>query len=294
MAIMIGFGIILWLACILWGHGETHGSNSLGEELQARGCYAMHNKNKVVGRSSHYKARRFGGIDLELGRGNNDHENEGFDLNTDILQLVATRTDGCGLHPELTEGPYFRGSLVDGKHGALLFLDLQIFDSASCEPAEGVYVEIWHTNTTGVYSGVVAGGNGSGDDDPNNAFTTFNRGALKTAPHIHIMTHINSTIQGDDTIVSDHATYVGQLFFDQAIIDETEALPNYRDNSRSFIKNKDDILLQKALKSSDPVFSWTRLKEHENGVLAWIPLGVNMSNVQSPAIAGTFKPDPTA
>ena len=41
-----------------------------------------------------------------------------------------------------------------------------MIDIATCLPVPNVFVEIWGTNATGVYSGVVAGGNGIGAAGP--------------------------------------------------------------------------------------------------------------------------------
>lgn len=56
-----------------------------------------------------------------------------------------------------------------------LFLDLQLIDVNTCEPLQNIYTDIWHCNATGVYSGVVADGNGNSNDE-SNSNTTFLRG----------------------------------------------------------------------------------------------------------------------
>lgn len=54
-----------------------------------------------------------------------------------------------------------------------------MYDYNTCEPVEGAYVEIWHCNSTGVYSGIVASGNGD-KSDTTNLNKTFLRGVSVT------------------------------------------------------------------------------------------------------------------
>lgn len=37
--------------------------------------------------------------------------------------------------------------------GVPLFLELQFINVADCQPLTGAYIDIWHANSTGVYSG---------------------------------------------------------------------------------------------------------------------------------------------
>jgi protocatechuate 3,4-dioxygenase beta subunit len=170
------------------------------------------------------------------------------------------------------------------------------------------------TNATGVYYGVVADDNGSGEDDPGNAYTTFNRGVKKTtkdgvvffqsifpghyegrAPHVHVMTHIKPKIRHDGTIVSNTATHIGQLFFDQMLIVDMEKLPVYRTNKKSLTLNAEDYYFMEAMRTSNPIMPWMRLEwpGHEHAILSWMPIGVNMSNVREAYVAATLEPKPT-
>lgn len=45
-----------------------------------------------------------------------------------------------------------------------LYLDVQLLDTSTCDPVPAVYIDAWHCNATGVYSGVTASGNGNSDD----------------------------------------------------------------------------------------------------------------------------------
>ena len=93
----------------------------------------------------------------------------GITANTDP-SVLFTGNGSCILTPEVTEGPYWvqgellRKDVTDGEEGVDLHLDVQVIDTKTCEPVPKSYVEIWSCNSTGVYSGVVAGGNGNSAD----------------------------------------------------------------------------------------------------------------------------------
>lgn len=93
--------------------------------------------------------------------------------------------NSCVLSPETTEGPYWvqgelvRKNVTDGQQGVPLTLDIQIIDVNTCEPVPEVFLEIWHCNSTGVYGGVVANGNGN-SNDASNLNKTFLRGLQKS------------------------------------------------------------------------------------------------------------------
>ena len=104
--------------------------------------------------------------------------------NADPALLFAGNTS-CILAPEVTQGPYFvagehvRQDVRMGQEGVDLYLDMQFIDVNTCEPLQDIYLDIWHANATGVYSGIVASGNGD-ETDTSNLDTTFLRGLWKT------------------------------------------------------------------------------------------------------------------
>lgn len=61
-----------------------------------------------------------------------------------------------------------------------LTLVIQLLDTSSCSPIPAVYVDLWHCNATGVYSGVSASGNGDSESDTSNLDATFLRGIAQT------------------------------------------------------------------------------------------------------------------
>lgn len=108
----------------------------------------------------------------------------GMSYNTEPAALFTGNTS-CILSPEVTQGPYFvtgekvRHDVRENQQGVDLYLDMQFIDINTCEPVNDIYVDIWHANATGVYSGVVASGNGNAEDTTN-LDATFLRGLWKT------------------------------------------------------------------------------------------------------------------
>ena len=83
-------------------------------------------------------------------------------------------------HPSIdVDGELIRTDIAEKEGGIPLKLDLQIIDMNTCEAMTGKYVDIWAANATGVYSGVVAWGNGN-SDDTSNMNNTFGRGLAPT------------------------------------------------------------------------------------------------------------------
>lgn len=98
--------------------------------------------------------------------------NSSITLDTNENSLFADNSS-CTLQSEVTQGPYYvdgeliRQNVTEGQEGIPLYLDIQIIDTSSCEPVSNVYMDLWHCNSTGVYSGVVANGNGDSNDTSN-------------------------------------------------------------------------------------------------------------------------------
>lgn len=72
------------------------------------------------------------------------------------------------------------------------------------------------------------------------------------------------------------AAHVGQIFFDQDLIDEVEQLEPYSSNTQSRMSNSgDDIFAQEAA-TSDPFMEYVYLGDSvRDGLLAWLAFGVN-------------------
>lgn len=233
----------------------------------------------------------------------------------------------CILQPEVTQGPYYvdgeliRSDITDGQEGVPLYLDIQLVDTSSCEPVPAVYMDLWHCNATGVYSGVAASGNGN-SDDLTNLDATFLRGIVQTdangvaqyesivpghytsrktplppplppsppltrlaptgATHIHVLAHnANDTlVRTNGTLLESnattHASHVGQIFFDQALISLVEATAPYNTNTQEITLNADDQILSEEAADMDPFVEWVQLGDDiADGIMAWISIGID-------------------
>ncbi|EED21086.1 conserved hypothetical protein [Talaromyces stipitatus ATCC 10500] len=250
-----------------------------------------------------------------------DHEADLSLTATTTLEEIFASNHCVVLFPEEEEGSYHHHSDMDGEYirsniaedqvGIPVTLDLQFIDVETCEPVQGVAIEIWSCNSTGVYSGVVIEGNG--DADPANINSTFMRGAQFTdkigavqfetifpghyyprATHVHVFVHLDVEKFPNGTIRGDTAAHVGQLYFDQTLIAAVEATYPYTTNTQQFTYNKDDWLLgMDAVRGwqADPFLEYVRLGDSiEDGLLAWISMGVNMSFTRDVWAAATLYP----
>lgn len=237
---------------------------------------------------------------------NFSHEStQSVTLDTDET-LLFTDNSSCVLQGEVTQGPYYvNGELIrqdvsENQAGIPMYLDIQIIDTSTCKPMPALFLDIWHCNATGVYSGVSAQGNGN-DQDTTNIDNTFLRGIQQTdqdgwvqfhtifpghylgrTTHIHLLAHTpNSTsVQTNATLLdgsgTTHASHVGQLFFDQNLISIIEAAEPYASNTQAFTLNEDDMILSQEANSSDPFVEYTALGGSlTDGIFAWVSIGID-------------------
>lgn len=177
-----------------------------------------------------------------------------------------------------------------------------------------VYVDAWHCNSTGVYSGVTASGNGNSDDETN-LDATFLRGVQQTdsngvvqfetvfpghytgrATHIHVLTHnTNDTIVRSNLTVlnsnfTTHASHVGQIFFDQSLISDVEATAPYNTNTQELTTNADDSILSEETDTMDPFIEYIYVNPDNiaDGILGWISLGIDPTADDEITSAATY------
>lgn len=76
---------------------------------------------------------------------------------------LCSRDVHCILTHEATEGPYYipspllRTNITEDRDGLPLHLNISVTDVTKCSPAKGVYVDIWHADAHGEYSGWAKG-----------------------------------------------------------------------------------------------------------------------------------------
>ncbi|CAN9297314.1 unnamed protein product [Alternaria sp. RS040] len=234
-----------------------------------------------------------------------DHKSNmtGVTTNTDPATLFAGN-NSCILTPEVTQGPYWvegelvREDVTENQEGIPMTLDIQIIDVNTCEPVPQAYLEMWHCNATGVYSGVVAQGNGVGEDDESNLQNTALRGIQQSdengvvvfqtifpghytgrATHIHVMSRLNATVNANSTLSGGHITHVGQMFFDQDLITLADTVEPYASNEQELTSNSDDSILAEEAEDVDPFVEYVMLGDDiSEGLFGWLAFGMDSTN----------------
>ncbi|PBK91738.1 aromatic compound dioxygenase [Armillaria gallica] len=217
------------------------------------------------------------------------------------LEADSDPFNGAG--PYWVDGEYVRKDIHEDQAGLYTYVDLELIDYTTCETvAADIFVDIWHCNATGVYSGVVASGNGdSGVGENLNA--TFLRGIQPTTeggyvqfetifpgwwspfghytgrtPHIHVLAHGDGTAFDNGTFKTSSDRHVGQVYFDQDLITAVEETSPYNTNTQSFTTNAQDGILGQAADDIDPVLEYVYLGDDiTDGLLAWGSMGIDLS-----------------
>ncbi|KAH0437465.1 hypothetical protein CcaCcLH18_03816 [Colletotrichum camelliae] len=220
----------------------------------------------------------------------------GITPDTDSSTLFAGN-QSCSLVPETTQGPYYvtgemiRSDVTEEQEGVPLYMDIQFIDVNTCSPVEGVAVDYWSANATGSYSGIStqAGLNTTWlrglqvtDQDGVVGFQAIVPGHYSgRTHHVHLLAHSpgNWTRLSNGTITGGNNTpHIGQVFFDQALVDEVETLEPYTKNTQSWTKNdEDNIVVQEATATGvDPMVNYVLLGESvADGIFAWVSVGIN-------------------
>lgn len=84
---------------------------------------------------------------------------ESFTRDTSNSSSSNSSSGACILAPEVTQGPYHilgelvRNNVTEDQGGVPLTLTMSFTDVETCEPLSGYWVDFWHANATGIYSG---------------------------------------------------------------------------------------------------------------------------------------------
>ncbi|ORY13960.1 Intradiol ring-cleavage dioxygenase [Clohesyomyces aquaticus] len=213
----------------------------------------------------------------------------------------------CTLDPESTEGPYWvigeliRQDLLTGEKGVVTHLDINVIDTSGCKPVTDAYVEMWGTNSTGVYTGVQARGNGDGSKTA--IATNALRGLQPTGKngtatfitlipghyvgrtnHLHTIIHHGAKLLPNNTIQGGTISHVGQFYVDQNMLAEVEKTPPYSTNTQAQTKNAQDFLFTMGKQGGDdPTLHISLIgKTVADGLYATIDVGVNPKAKQNP------------
>ncbi|CAR65882.1 DEHA2E24376p [Debaryomyces hansenii CBS767] len=232
----------------------------------------------------------------------NGHKKKKRARDTGYPPLISKRADNssslfedvsCILSPEVTIGPYYvegeyvRDDITEDQDGVDLLLDVQLIDVNTCEPVPQSYIDVWHCNSTGVYSGVseedtlgstfLRGIWPTDDDGIMQMKTKFPGWYVSRATHIHITAHQNATVLSNNTISGGDVNHIGQIFFNQTLLDEVALLEPYVSNQQSKTSNTEDSIYQEENSNGyDAIMNIEYLgSEISAGLLGYITIGVN-------------------
>lgn len=94
--------------------------------------------------------------------------------------------------------------------------------------------------------------------------------------HIHVIVHLNATAQPNGTLFDTTVSHVGQMFFDQDLLYEIEALAPYSQNTQVYTTNAYDGILASEADGSDPMIEYILLGDTVGqGLMGWLGFGIN-------------------
>ena len=173
-----------------------------------------------------------------------------------------------------------------------MHLDMQFIDISTCSPIQSLLVDVWAANSTGVYSGVSASGQGGLN-------STFGRGFQITdssgvvqfdtyfpghyegrATHEHVLARASATLNANNTVTDTGdgvVEHIGQLFYDESLRTAVEATYPYNTNTQSVTSNDEDMWTGVSATSEyDPFPEWLYVgDEVGDGLLTWISIGID-------------------
>lgn len=119
--------------------------------------------------------------------------------------------------------------------------------------------------------------------------TVFPGHYANRAVHIHLMVHLSSAIRSNGTLMHTTSPHVGQLFFDQSLIDEIRKTAPYSTNGQVMVKNDDDAILKDISATADPFVEYIMLGDTlKDGLLGWLKFGINTTYIHKIQAAATL------
>ncbi|KAJ5710322.1 Intradiol ring-cleavage dioxygenase core [Penicillium malachiteum] len=262
--------VILLVGAALAIFAVAHeGPNRLptNNELSRRANLSAHCSKHAISLNKRHLERNFD----PAARGNTTVE---IQIQAPLYETLQNNT--CVLTPNVAAGPYYwphsqslRQDMTESQDGIPLWLDIGLLDMATCEPLEGVMVDLWHCNATGSYSSFTRlspntkfptilsdmGKNISnfevGSSDIHTDSETWLRGMWPTdenrkmqmktifpgfyierAIHIHVQVHTDWTVQENGTLVFENTVRTGQLYFGEELEEKIMALEPYSSHTQ--------------------------------------------------------------
>lgn len=93
------------------------------------------------------------------------------------------------------------------------------------------------------------------------------------------MSHLNATLNSNNTLSGGAITHVGQMFFDQDLISLVETTEPYASNTQELTTNAEDSIFEGEADGYDPVVEYVLLGDDvSEGIFAWIAFGMDSTS----------------
>lgn len=90
--------------------------------------------------------------------------------------------------------------------------------------------------------------------------------------------YLGAKKEANNTITGGKAAHVGQLYFDQSLLTEANKVTPYNSIKAAIMLNTNDFLFRNGANGDDPIVRYNLIgNKLEDGVYAWIRLGINQS-----------------
>ncbi|KAF2422977.1 aromatic compound dioxygenase [Tothia fuscella] len=221
---------------------------------------------------------------------------------------ICTRKLQCILTHEAVEGPFYidhplvRANITEDRSGIPLSLAIEVVNVDTCEPVKGVYVDIWHADAIGEYSGWAKNDLLNGMEkrfdaqgapmeksrwlrgvQPTNkkgmvTFQTVFPGWYEgRATHVHLRIHDGNVTVEDGILLGGGSkiTHTGQLFFADKLVSEVSRTVQPYKSRLSTLKpkmNGDDGIFVDS-KGGEQIVDVTKTREAFFGT---VTVGVDM------------------
>lgn len=96
---------------------------------------------------------------------------------------------------------------------------------------------------------------------------------------MHVVAHMNAGVLPNNTLTGSSVPHIGQMFFDQGLLDEVEKVAPHSTNKNLITTNAGDRGVNYETETtSDPFFHYALLGDSvEDGILAWATIAVDTS-----------------
>lgn len=177
-----------------------------------------------------------------------------------------------------------------------MHLEMQFVDMNSCAPISNLLADVWHCNSTGVYSGIDTSQSEGGlnstflrgvqasDSEGVVSFDSLFPGHYDSrVTHFHLAVVTDGVLEPNNTYTGGTLLHMGQLYFEDTLVKAVESTFPYSENTIPFTTwELDGWMLEEATTGYDPFVEYVQLSDNlEDGLLAWITVAVDLNSNHS-------------